>query len=108
MKYSDLKTDVARVSFLKEKLASDWAWAERGLLAIYQKQTFDEQQARDVKWHNGVGFRPQDADFLTGMTKRVQQNQHLTEKQKFYIFKIMPKYARQLVKIVKERVNEIS
>lgn len=104
MKYAELTTDVARIIFLKEKLASDWAWASRGLLAIYQKQTFDEQQARDVKWHNGVGFRPQDADFMTGMAKRVQNNQHLTDKQKYYIFKIMPKYARQLVKIVKGTV----
>jgi hypothetical protein len=83
---------------LKQKLATDTRWAKRALLAIYKNQTADEQIGADVVYHNQMGFRCMDAMILTSLANQLKQRGTLSEKQMRIVFKLMPVYARQLIK----------
>ena len=103
--YSDLTKDKDRVVFIKEKLATDDRWLIRGLLKIYEQQTADEQATRTTRVTNAIGFSAFDADFLTGMAKRVQDGYMLTPKQQIATRKAMAKYAGQLVRIARLKLS---
>ena len=89
----------------------------KGLVAIYNKQTADEQQTEETRHLNGVGFNGRDAEFGTSLAKRVisWNAQHLTQpcrqwspmvfttKQMMYARKMMMRYAGQLCKIAAVR-----
>jgi hypothetical protein len=83
---------------LQHKLRSDSRWAQRALLAIYRNQTEDEKVAADVKHHNSMGFRCMDSIILTSFANQLQTRGSLSPKQMSVVFKLMPKYARQLMK----------
>jgi hypothetical protein len=102
-KFEDLKTIKARVAFVKVKLADDQRWLTRGLLAIYEHQTRDEQLAAETKDHNGVGFSAFDATFLTAMAQHVMKGRTLSPKQLSAVRTAMIKYARQLVGIATKK-----
>ncbi len=53
----------------------------RALLAILKRQTFDEQQAHDTKYVNGVGFSAFDANIMTSMAEQWRDKQFLSPKQ---------------------------
>lgn len=80
----------------KEKLASNPLWATRGLLAVYKYQTEAEKATDSVTEDNGVGFAGVDGEFLSSLAKQFQQRGSLSAKQMQYLFKKMPKYAKQL------------
>ena len=101
MKYNELTTIKARVAFLKIKLSSDYNWAVRGMLKIFEYQTASEQSSEQTHDHNNVGFTGVDANILSSFTKQVQKGRVLSEKQQAILFKKMPKYARQLERIVR-------
>ena len=42
---------------IRDNLIKNDNWVYRGVVAIYDKQTFDEQAVGETKHHNGVGFR---------------------------------------------------
>ena len=95
-----------RVAFVKNKLATDNAWLLRGLVAIYERQTSEEQNSDQTRFNNGIGFNGVDADFLSPMAKLVLQrskrpiNEIFSDRQYACIRKSMIKYAGQLVRIV--------
>jgi hypothetical protein len=84
-----------------EKIGSDPNWVSRALVAIYAKQTEEEQITDQTTEHNGVGFSGVDAGFCSSLAKWVISGKALTPKQLTAAYKIMPKYARQLARIVK-------
>lgn len=90
---------------IKEKLLSDNRWLTRGVLAIYEKQTWDEQQAEATKEDNGVGFNGADAYILSSFAKQLKQGRTLSSKQLLIARKKMSKYAGQLLQIAKEKGN---
>jgi len=91
---------------LQAKLRSDVRWAQRGLLAIFRNQTSDEQVSADVKHHNAMGFRCMDAIILTSFANQLQTRGSLSPKQMNVVFKLMPKYARQLMKFYGEAIQQ--
>ena len=91
--------------FIKEKLITDQRWLMRGITAIYEKQTWDEQQSEMTKEDNGVGFNGVDAYILSSFAKQLKQGRTLSSKQLLIARKKMPKYARQLLQIAKEKGN---
>jgi hypothetical protein len=117
MKFSDLTNDPARIDFLKDQLTKDDRLIMRALIRIHQNQTADEQRTKTVEKHNGIGFRAMDAKILTeyvqtatrrGAVPKIaakdqpfQLETVLSEKQAAYLRRIMPKYARQLLKEIK-------
>jgi hypothetical protein len=90
---------------LQAKLRSDVRWAQRGLLAIYRNQTEDEKVAADVKHHNAMGFRCMDSIILTSFANQLQTRGSLSPKQMTVVHKLMPKYARQLMKFYGEAIQ---
>jgi len=91
---------------LQHKLRSDVRWAQRGLLAIYKNQTEDEKVAADVKHHNQMGFRCMDSIILTSFASQLQTRGSLSPKQMSIVFKLMPKYARQLMKFYGDAIQQ--
>lgn len=96
MKFVDCKTKKDRVAFIRRMVAEDASWAIRGMLRIYANQTADEQSSEDTKHLNGIGFTGSDANLLSSFAKQVERGRNLSDKQMFYVFKKMPKYAGQL------------
>lgn len=66
------------------------------MMRVYSHQTDDEQRAEDVRYHNGRGFRVQDARILTSFCKFYETRGFLTPKQMAVVRRKMPKYVRQL------------
>jgi hypothetical protein len=90
---------------LQGKLRTDTRWAQRALLAIYRNQTEDEKVAADVKHHNSMGFRCMDSIILTSFANQLQQRGSLSPKQMSVVHKLMPKYARQLMKFYGDKIQ---
>ncbi len=91
---------------LQNKLATDTRWAQRALLAIFRNQTADEQRAANVTHHNCMGFRCMDSIILTSFANQLQQRGSLSPKQMSIVHKLMPKYARQLMKFYGEAIQQ--
>ena len=94
--FKELKTKKDRTAYIREMLATDASWALRGMLRIYERQTEDEKVSEDTRHDNGVGFTGSDASLLSSYAKQVKAGRKMSEKQMKYIYKKMPKYARQL------------
>jgi hypothetical protein len=90
---------------LQSKLSSDTRWAQRALLAIFRNQTADEQINADVKHHNQMGFRCMDSIILTSFANQLQTRGSLSPKQMSIVFRLMPKYARQLMKFYGDKIQ---
>ena len=90
---------------LQNKLRTDVRWAQRGLLAIYKNQTADEQRAANVTHDNGMGFRCMDSIILTSFANQLQTRGSLSPKQMSIVHKLMPKYARQLMKFYGDAIQ---
>jgi hypothetical protein len=95
------RKDKEIVAEFRTKLQSDPAWTTRGLVRIFQYQTAHEQEVQQTEDHNNVGFTGCDAEILTSFAKQVLNGRTLSQKQLAIAFKKMPKYAGQLLKIVK-------
>ena len=96
------------VEQIRENLGSDPRWMERGILAIFAYQTADEQQSESTCHDNGVGFTGADAHFMSSLAKQIEQShrapgERLSPKQRAIAFDRMPKYARQLHRIAKDK-----
>ena len=71
----------------------------RGIVAIYRRQTSQEQLVEATLEHNGVGFNGVDAELLTSLAKQVLDGKTLTEKQIYVGRKRIRKYSGQLAEI---------
>lgn len=87
------------IQYFKEKLSSDQAWVERGIITLYRFQTDREKVAKETHEYNDVGFNSADARKLTKCAEWILNKNHLTGYYLNEAFKRMPKYARQLVAI---------
>lgn len=87
------------------KLATDQKWLERGVLAIYKRQTEDEKQSEQTSHSNGRGFAGCDARRGTRMAQWLIKGYHLDGKHLEKARKMMPKYAGQLLIVALERAT---
>ncbi len=86
---------------VRDKLATDNEWLVRGMMAIYARQTADEQRAEDTKYLNGVGFNSADSTILTSFAKQWTARRWLSDKQMGIAKRKMAKYAGQLARIAR-------
>ena len=94
-----IKTMQYTRAFIADKMAHDLHWLERGILATYRYQTVEEQDTKQTKESNKVGFNGADAPFLSSLAEWLQSGRHLTEKQMYVARRKMFKYAGQLERI---------
>jgi hypothetical protein len=104
MKYSELKTKKEKVAFVKQMLASNPTWAVRGLLRIYEFQTESEKSIGETTEDNGVGFSGADAHILSSFADQIKAGRQMSVKQMAMIYKKMPRYSGQLVRITERAV----
>lgn len=84
-------------------------WLVRGLLAIFKKQTADEQNTEQTQHNNSVGFSAFDAQLLSSYAKQVLEfeagrskySSPLSPKQFLILRQRMEKYAMQLARIAR-------
>lgn len=105
--------------FVKGKLATNDQWLYRGLLAIYARQTADEQDAERTQYNNGRGFGSADAEILSSFAKQVEDWNNTEPRSRKYRSPLSPrqreiartkmeKYAMQLVRVAREGQEEPS
>jgi hypothetical protein len=86
--------------YVKQQLATNKVWAIKALVRIYQEnQTADEQVAKVTSHDNGIGFSGVDANFASSLAEGYLKYGNLSDKQMSFVFKIMPKYSGQVVKM---------
>lgn len=90
--------------FIKTMLLSDSNWLYRGIVAIFKKQTSEEQHSEATIEDNGIGFNGVDAYMLSSFAKQIIAGRTLSPKQLGIAKKKMPKYAGQLLKIARKEV----
>lgn len=100
--------NIPTLAEVKVNLATDKAWALRGLVRLYELQTNDEQSQETTKENNGVGFTYFDANLLTSFAKFYINRQFLSDRQMSVLFKRMPKYAGQLHAIAQAKALQPS
>lgn len=101
------KTKSALIECFREILGENPRTAKFALSVIYKKQTADEKESKDVKHHNGVGFRSCDAEFLSSLAERLNKTGDLSERQMKWLLKKMPVYAAQFVSIMLRETGQI-
>lgn len=92
-------TKKATAAFIKTRLATDPAWAIRGLVKIYQQQTPDEQVEGVARYENGAGFSGTDAAFLGSLATQYLQRGSLSPRQMGFVHRLLPRYAGQLMRL---------
>ena len=101
-------TKKAQKEFIQRRLASDAIWAKNALLKIYSFQTYDEQERETTCHYNGVGFSGAHAEILSSFAKQLEKWNRLSDKQMSILFRIMPKYWRQVLQISDtEKLNSL-
>lgn len=93
-------TKKALLSFVRGQLATNAVWTVRALVKIYEvNQMPDEKAAKSTFHDNGIGFSGNDSQFLSSLAQAAQKHGNLTEKQLAFAFRIMPRYARQVIEL---------
>lgn len=85
---------------IKTNLKTNPAWVERAILALYAKQTTDEQSALDTRYQNHQGFTSADARRFSFVAQFIQKGGHLTREKALGVYAVrLQKYAGQLATI---------
>jgi len=85
--------------FVKKQLATNKNWATQALLKIYEFQTQSEKEHEETRDSNGVGFSGVDGEILSSFATHFISRGFLSPKQMYLVFKKMPKYWMQVIKI---------
>ncbi len=88
-------------AMVRDKLATDNAWLVRGLVALFRRQTEDEQRSEDTKYQNKMGFNSADAPVLTSLARQWQERNWLSTPQIGLARRLMGKYSGQLARIAR-------
>lgn len=84
---------------IKDHMKNEDAWLYRGILAIYNRQTDNEQFSGETHDLNGMGFNGADAPIMSSFAEFLKKTGFLTPKQQIIARKKMMKYAGQLAEI---------
>jgi hypothetical protein len=84
---------------IQELLRTNARALQRGVVAIYKRQTESEQSSQSTNVDNGQGFTGVDAFILSSFAVQIQRGWSLSEKQRAIALKKMPKYWKQLIEV---------
>ena len=90
-------------NFIKTKVGSNPRWACRALVALYDRQTREEQGALATIEHNGMGFNGVDAEILSSFAQQIIRGRRLSARQMSIAYRKLPKYAGQLLEIAERK-----
>jgi hypothetical protein len=100
----DANNKVWKKEEIKDKILLDDKWLCRGIVAIFNKQTAEEQTVEETIKDNGVGFTGADGHLLTSFAKQYISKGYLSDKQISWARRKMIKYAGQLAKIANGKI----
>ena len=87
----------AIVTYVKNQLSTNPAWAQRAIVKLWERQTADEQAAQTTGHDNGVGFNGTDAFILSSFAEQINKGRTLSPKQLAIAFRKLPKYSKQII-----------
>jgi hypothetical protein len=90
---------------IKENLSTNPKWIERGIVVLYQRQTEDEKRSGNTITENRIGFNSSDSRYLSYCAKWVLGGNPLNEKHLKKCGKMLPKYWKQIMDIIKSKGN---
>jgi len=99
------KTKVARKQQIKDLLLTNDTAVQRGVVAIYKRQTEDEKATLATREHNGIGYSGVHAEIMSSFAQRLMRGNLLSEKQLACARKIIVHYAGQLMEIADSRTG---
>lgn len=82
---------------LRKQISEKDHTAIHTLMFVFDRQVEDEQRYETVKYHNGIGFKPQDARMGCLLAKWYKDKGFFTAKQIAYVKRMVHKYAGQVV-----------
>lgn len=91
--------------YIKYLLTMKDAAVERAIVAIYNRQTDDEQRSEDTKHLNGIGFTGADARLGSYYAKWILSGKHLNGNHLNKARLMSLKYVRQLCEIASSKVG---
>lgn len=94
-------TDDALTEHIRVRLGENPKWARRALLALYDEQTDAEKEDPTFHESNGMGFSPNDQEFLSSLAEQALRSETFSQKQLGWLYKLLPKYSKQIVKLVR-------
>lgn len=104
-----------RLHFLFTNPETQMRAVGRALVALNERQTFDEQVSQNTKHHNGMGFKPSDAYMGTSMANFYTMYNRLSPKQVKYWINPNKKgvmrieaYHRQLIEVATAKAETIT
>jgi hypothetical protein len=92
---------------LKELIKTNDHAVQRAILAIYAGQVEDEKRQATTKYHNGKGFTPADARFLSSLAKQIEMNSFLSPKQIAAARPRLYKYAGQIFRRMESQYGAV-
>ena len=107
--WTPCKTKKERREKIQELLLSSNKAVVRAVVAIYRRQTMDEQSSEQTKQRNYQGFCANDAPLMSMYAKQILQYGGLSPQQVKIARERIIRYTRQLADIaeLKETQNEI-
>jgi hypothetical protein len=87
----------AIVTYVKNQLSTNPAWAQRAIVKLWERQTVDEQATQNTGHNNGVGFNGTDAFILSSFAEQINKGRTLSPKQLAIAFRKLPKYSKQII-----------
>jgi hypothetical protein len=93
---------------IKEKILTNRTWLERGLIAIYNRQTEDEKEVEETKHLNKIGFSGAHAYIMSSFARQLITRKFLTPKQTELTKKILVHYVGQLTSIANEPAEKVT
>jgi hypothetical protein len=87
----------AIVTYVKNQLATNPAWAQRAIVKLWERQTADEQNAKTTGHNNSIGFNGTDAFILSSFAEQINKGRTLSVKQLAIAYRKLPKYSRQII-----------
>lgn len=100
------KTKKERIERVRELLKTSDNAVMRGVVAIYKRQTEEEQSYESTREENGIGFSAFDANFLSSIAKQLIAGYQLSPKQLAISRNKILRYSRQLADIAAEREQQ--
>jgi hypothetical protein len=85
---------------VKNLLNSNDEFLYKALKVLYNNQTEDEQNSKETKEYNGIGFNGLDAPIMSSFAEFLNKRGFLSKKQKAIARKKMAKYAKQVMSAV--------
>lgn len=84
------------IGLIKQKIVNDDTFALKALMAVYNRQTPQEQGYCSTLWDNDVGFNAAHARDLSKIARHYQRYGKITPRMMVIVKSKLPHYAKQL------------